>query len=109
MTKQNEQTVKPLDQESFNAIASAFARLQMLGDKKIDAGPGDNTAAEKEKLIEYLAMEMLAHVAEFLGAWSLCNLEYLPLLRSLQAVAKRAGYQPTLAPVQPVRSSTSNN
>lgn len=101
--------IQPLDVHSFNAIAGAFARLQMLGDKQIDAGPGDNTQAEKEKLIEYLAMEMMAHIAEFLGAWQLCNQEYLPLLRSLQAVAKRAGYQPTLAPVQPVRSTNSNN
>lgn len=109
MNKNTPDQIPPLDQQSFNAIAGAFARLQMLGDKQIDAGPGDNTQAEKEKLIEYLATEMMAHLAEFLGAWQLCNLEYLPLLRSLQAVAKRAGYQPTLAPVQPIRSASSNN
>lgn len=106
MSKTPDQT-QPLDQQSFNAIAGAFARLQMLGDKQIDAGPGDNTQAEKEKLIEYLAMEMIGHIAEFLGAWQLCNQEYLPFLRALQGVAKRAGYQPTLAPVQPIRSSNS--
>lgn len=109
MTKPNEQTVKQLDTQSFNEIAAAFARLQHLGDKNIAASPGDNTQQEREQLIEYLATEMLAHCGELLGAWVLANSEYLPLLRSLQAVAKRAGYQPTLAPVHPIRSSTSNN
>lgn len=104
----NEQPRKPLDQHSFNAIASAFARLQALGDKQITTGAGDNSAAEKEQLITFLATELLANAGEFLGAWVLANSEYLPLLRSLQAVAKRAGYQPTLAPVQPIRSSSTN-
>lgn len=102
----NEQQIKQLDQHSFNAIAGAFARLQQLGDKQIATGAGDTSQQEKEKLIEYLATEMLAHCSEFLGAWVLANSEYLPLLRSLQAVAKRAGYQPTLAPVQVIRSTT---
>lgn len=104
-----EQPFKQLDQESFNAIAGAFSRLQSLGDKQLVAGAEDNTQAEKEQLIQFLATEMLAHVAEFLGAWVLANSEYLPLLRSIQAVAKRAGYFPTLAPVQPIRSASSNN
>lgn len=101
-------TIQQLDQQSFNAIAGAFSRLQQLGDKKLATGAEDNSQQEKEKLIEYLATEMLAHCGEFLGAWVLANSEYLPLLRSIQAVAKRAGYQPTLAPVQPIRSSTTN-
>lgn len=109
MTKQNEQPYKQLDQESFNSIASAFARLQALGDKQIDAGPGDNTAAEKEKLVEYLAIEMMNHIAEFLGAWQLCNMEYLPFLRTLQAVAKRAGYQPTPVPNAKAPANPANN
>lgn len=94
MNKDLPTQIKQLDHASFNVIAGAFARLQMLADKNIDAGPSDNTQAEKEKLIEYLATEMMNHISEFLGAWVLANNEYLPLLRSIQAVAKRAGYQP---------------
>ena len=101
MKNQSEQPA-PLDQESFNAIAAAFARLQALGNTKIAVGGADNTEAEREQLITYLATEMMNHVAEFLGAWQLCNLEYLPLLRSVQALAKRAGYFPARQPVQAV-------
>lgn len=103
----NEQPHKPLDQQSFNTIASAFARLQMLGDKQIDAGPTDNTAAEREQLIAFLATEMMKNLGEFLGAWQLCNLEYLPLLRSLRGVATRVGYAPTpqASPTSPAPSS----
>lgn len=104
----NEQKIQQLDTESFNRIAVAFARLQMLGDKKIATGADDNTAVEKESIITFLATELLAHCGEFLGAWSLCNQEYLPLLRSLQAVARRAGYQPTPAPA-PAPHNPANN
>lgn len=100
-----------LDIAKFNSIAGAFARLQALGDKQIDTGPSDNTAAEKEQLIAYLAEAMLQHIAEFLGAWQLAHMEYLPLLRNIRAVASRAGYQPTPVPnAQPsVTGNPANN
>lgn len=80
-----------LNQEKFQAIAGAFSRLQQLGDKQISA-PGDNTQAEREQLIEYLAQNMMLHIAEFLGAYQLAHAEYLPLLNSLRKVAARAGF-----------------
>lgn len=86
---------KPLDQAAFNTIAGAFARLQQLSDKKIATGADDNTQAEREQLITYLAGQMMEHIAEFLGAWQLAHFEYLPLLRNIRAVATRAGYGPT--------------
>lgn len=85
-----------LDMQKFNTIAGAFARLQQLGDKQIVTGEDDNTAVEKEQLIAYLAEAMLQHIAEFLGAWQLAHMEYLPLLRVVKAVASRAGYAPNL-------------
>lgn len=109
MSKNTPDQTPPLDQQSFNSIAGAFSRLQQLVDKSLVTGVGDTSQQEREKLIEYLATEMLAHCGEFLGAWVLANSEYLPLLRSIQAVAKRAGYFPTLAPAQPIRSASSNN
>lgn len=95
-TPQN-QAVAPslLNQEKFNAIAGAFARLQSLADKSIDAGPTDNTQAEKEQLIQYLATEMLAHIAEFLAAYQLCHTEYLPLCNGVRRLMVRCGYAPT--------------
>lgn len=96
-----------LDQAKFNSIAGAFARLQALGDKQIDTGPSDNTAVEKEQLIAYLAEAMLQHIAEFLGAWQLAHLEYLPLLRVIKTVASRAGYLPT--PILNAKASVTNN
>lgn len=96
-----------LDQAKFNSIAGAFARLQFLGEKQIDTGPSDNTAAEKEQLIAYLSEAMLQHIAEFLGAWQLAHLEYLPLLRAIKSVASRAGYLPT--PVPNAKPSVTGN
>lgn len=93
---------KQLDQAAFNSIAGAFARLQALSDRKIATGADDNTQAEREQLITYLAEKMMEHIAEFLGAWQLAHFEYLPLLRNIRAVASRAGYAPTPQP-QPQR------
>lgn len=94
---------KPLDLQSFNAIAGAYARLQSLSDKQIVTGADDNTQAEREQLIAFLANEMMLHVSEFLGAWQICNAEYLPLLRTIRAVATRAGYGPQAPASQPTR------
>lgn len=81
-----------LDQTKFQAIAGAFARLQQIGDKQIDAGPSDNTAAEREQLIEYLATNMLLHISEFLAAWNLVHTEYLPACNALRKIATRCGF-----------------
>lgn len=91
--KQEPQNQQPtlLDQAKFQAIAGAFSRLQQLGDKQIST-PGDNTLAEKEKIIEYLAQEMLLHISEFLAAWSLVHTEYLPACNALRKVAIRCGF-----------------
>lgn len=80
-----------LDHAKFQAIAGAFSRLQQLGDKQIST-PGDNTQAEREQLIEYLAQNMMLHIAEFLAAYQLAHGEYLPLLNSIRKVATRAGF-----------------
>lgn len=80
-----------LDQAKFQAIAGAFSRLQQLGDKQIST-PGDNSAVEKEKLIEFLAQEMLLHISEFLAAWSLVHTEYLPACNAMRKVAIRCGF-----------------
>lgn len=99
MNKQDNSEQQPqlLDQAKFQTIAGAFSRLQQLGDKQISA-PGDDTQAEKEKLIEYLAQNMLLHIAEFLAAYQLAHAEYLPLLNLLRKVATRAGF---FTPPQP--------
>lgn len=89
--KENTQNT-PLTQESFTAIAGAFSRLASLSGKSIDAGPSDNTVAEKEQLIEFLATQFLAHAGEFIAAWQLCNGEYLPALSALRKIAMRAGF-----------------
>lgn len=89
-----------LDQAKFQAIAGAFSRLQSLGDKQIVAGFEDSTQQEKEKLIQYLATEMLAHIAEFLAAYQLCHSEYLPLCNGVRRMMVRCGYAPTPAPQQ---------
>lgn len=91
MTNEQQQP-QLLNQEKFQALAAAFARLQALGDKQIATGADDNTAAEREQLIEYLAQNMMLHIAEFLGAYQLAHAEYLPLLNSLRKVAARAGF-----------------
>lgn len=95
--KENTQNTQPtpLNQESFAAIAGAFSRLAAISDKRIDAGPSDNTAAEKEQLIEFLATQFLAHAGEFIAAWQLCNTEYLPALSALRKIARRAGFIPS--------------
>lgn len=90
--KNEQQQHTPLNQESFNAIAGAFSRLASLSGKSIDAGPSDNTVAEKEQLIEFLATQFLAHAGEFIAAWQLCNGEYLPALSALRKIAMRAGF-----------------
>lgn len=87
----SEQQPQLLDHAKFQAIAGAFSRLQQLGDKQIST-PGDNTQAEREQLIEYLAQNMILHIAEFLGAYQLAHAEYLPLLNSIRKVATRAGF-----------------
>lgn len=89
-----------LNQEKFTAIAGAFSRLQSLGDKTLVAGAEDNTQAEKEQLIQYLATEMLAHIAEFLAAYQLCHTEYLPLANGVRRLLVRCGYAPTPIPQQ---------
>lgn len=98
----SEQKFQPLDQASFNAIAGAFARLQSLSERKIATGADDTTQVEREQLITFLAEKMMEHIAEFLGAWQLAHFEYMPLLRTIRAVATRAGYVPQAAP-QPQR------
>lgn len=98
--KENTQPT-PLNQESFTAIAGAFSRLATLSDKRIDAGPNDNTTAEREQLIEFLATQFLQHAGEFIAAWQLCNAEYLPALSALRKVAMRAGF--IQQPQQPPR------
>lgn len=103
----NEQPSKPLDQDSFAAIAGAFSRLASLSGKSIDAGPSDNTQAEKEALIEFLATQFLAHAGEFIAAWQLCNTEYLPALSALRKIAMRAGFisPPSVKPAEPTNPS----
>lgn len=90
-----------LDQAKFQAIAGAFARLQSLGDKVLTTVHGEDSAqVEKEQLIEYLATEMLAHIAEFLAAYQLCHTEYLPLCNGVRRLMVRCGYAPTPTPHQ---------
>lgn len=105
--KENQQpTGAPLTQESFTAIAGAFSRLAAISEKRIDVGPSDNTAAEKEQLIEFLATQFLQHAGEFIAAWQLCNTEYLPALSALRKIAMRAGFiQPPNVKQQPVEPS----
>lgn len=91
MKNEQQQQSNLLDQAKFQAIAGAFSRLQQLGDKQISA-PGDNTAVEREKLIEYLAQEMLLHISEFLAAYNLVHSEYLPACNALRRVAIRCGF-----------------
>lgn len=101
MKNEHQQQPNLLDQAKFQAIAGAFSRLQQLGDKQIST-PGDNTAVEREKLIEYLAQEMLLHIGEFLASYQLTHQEYLPLLNALRKVATRAGFfTPPQSPSRP--------
>lgn len=95
--KENTQPT-PLNQESFTAIAGAFSRLASLSDKRIDAGPSDNTAAEKEQLIEFLATQFLAHAGEFIACYDLVHREYLPLANGLRRLALRCGILPAQQP-----------
>jgi hypothetical protein len=109
MTNKNTEQPTQLNQESFNAIAGAFSRLQSLGEKTIVTGaPNDNTVAEREKLIEFLATQLMNHAGEFLGAWSLCHNEYLPACNVLRKIAMRCGFftppQPPAAPANPVNN-----
>lgn len=106
--KNESQQPTPLNQESFNAIASAFSRLSFLSHKTIDAGPSDNTVAEKEQLIEFLATQFLQHAGEFIAAWQLCNTEYLPALSALRKIAIRAGLFSPPNATQPVEQPSRN-
>lgn len=102
MNKNEQQQPTQLNPESFAAIAGAFSRLSQLGDNKIST-PGDNTAVEREKLIEFLATQFLQHAPEFIASYSLTHTEYLPLLNALRKVATRAGFFSPLQPPQPTR------